>query len=247
MNIKSSNNRLAVLDLIRGTALISMIAYHTIWDLVSLFSVSIPWFKTDISSIWQLSICCTFIMLSGFCCSLGCHRLKRGLVVFMSGWIITVATAFFMPDELILFGVLTLIGSCMLIMIALDRLFKRCSPVAGLIICMILFIIIWNINLGNIGIGSYIYKLPHSWYRNTFTAFLGFPAPSFSSSDYFPLLPWIFLFMSGYFLFGIFKKYGLLRFLHPSLFEPLQFIGRHSLIIYMIHQPVIYLILNLLL
>lgn len=39
--------------------------------------------------------------------------------------------------------------------------------------------------------------VPEAFYSNVFTAALGFPYPGFSSSDYFPLLPWCFVFIGG--------------------------------------------------
>ena len=55
------------LDAIRGIALINMIAYHAIWDLVYLYGFQWDWYQSEIGYIWQQGICWTFIFLSGFC------------------------------------------------------------------------------------------------------------------------------------------------------------------------------------
>ena len=77
------------LDAIRGIALINMIAYHAIWDLVYLYGFQWDWYQSEIGYIWQQGICWTFIFLSGFCCSLGSNPIKRGLTVFLAGAVIT--------------------------------------------------------------------------------------------------------------------------------------------------------------
>ena len=111
--------RIASLDALRGLTLVSMIAYHACWDLVYLFHADWDWYRGTGAYIWQQSICWTFILLSGFCFSLGRRPLRRGLTVFGCGWVVTLVTVLFMPEEQIWFGVLTLIGSCMLLMVPL--------------------------------------------------------------------------------------------------------------------------------
>ena len=103
--------RIASLDALRGLTLVSMIGYHACWDLVYLFHADWDWYRGTGAYIWQQSICWTFILLSGFCFSLGRRPLRRGLTVFGCGWVVTLVTVLFMPEEQIWFGVLTLIGS----------------------------------------------------------------------------------------------------------------------------------------
>ena len=238
------NNRYSVLDGIRGIALLNMIVYHTVWDMVHLFGFNWKWYQSDASYLWQQMVCWTFIFISGFCQSLGRQRLKRGITVLLCGCLISLVTIIAMPQEPALFGVLTLIGSCMLLMIPLDNIFKRCSPPIGFMVSMALFITTRNINQGFLGFGSWNFlKLPNSWYRNPFTAYLGFPTKNFHSTDYFSLFPWIFLFIAGYFLCRLMQKRKLLDWLRPSRIKSAEWLGRHSLEIYVIHQPVIYLIL----
>ena len=81
--------RIAALDALRGLTLLSMIAYHTCWDLVYLFRMDWDWYRGTGAYIWQQSICWTFILLSGFCWSMGRQPLRRGLTVFACGWIVT--------------------------------------------------------------------------------------------------------------------------------------------------------------
>lgn len=238
--------RYYILDTIRGFTLLNMIAYHAIWDLVNIFDLNWQWYHSEGAHIWQQFICCTFIMLSGFCRPLGRSSLKRGLIVFASGALISLATIIFMPESRIVFGVLTLIGSCMIISSFTENIVKKIPPVIGFIVSVAVFNMFRHISKGYIGPKDIrIIELPDFLYKNNITSYLGFPHESFFSTDYFPLFPWIFLFLSGIFLFYTAQRYDLLKLLERSLSKPIEWLGRHSLIIYMIHQPVIYAVLYL--
>ncbi len=241
--------RYHLLDGIRGLVLVSMILYHASWNLVYIYGLDWDWYRGAWAHLWQQSICWTFILLSGFCWSMGGKHLKRGLLVFGGGALVTVVTLLVMPQNRVVFGVLTFIGSCMLLMIPLHQLLKRIKPEMGITVSMLLFILTGNINDGYLGFGDCnILKLPRVLYCNLFTTYLGFPEPAFFSTDYFPLMPWLFLFVSGYFLYRIFIHKGILQ---KKIFEKnipfLGFLGKHSLLIYLLHQPLLYVGMELLL
>ena len=118
---KKAARRYGILDSFRGITLVSMVIYHVCWDLVYLFGKDWSWYKGGWAYIWQQSICWSFILLSGFCWSLGKKPVKRGLIVFGAGAVVSVVTLLFLPEDRVLFGVLTLIGSSMLLMAWLGR------------------------------------------------------------------------------------------------------------------------------
>lgn len=241
-----TKTRYTVLDALRGFALVNMILYHAMWDMQNIFHAHMPWFDSQGAYIWQQLICHTFILLSGFCWSMGSKKLKRSLTVLGASVIITLVTAVFMPKSIILFGVLTLIGMAMLLMIPFEKLYKKINPFIGFGVFLLLFILTKNISDGYIGIGDKVLiEIPHNIYSNYFTSFLGFPFHGFYSSDYFPLIPWVFLFNCGYFIYYIFRRFNLLKHLSAFRIKPLEFLGRHSLIFYMIHQPLVYGVLFL--
>lgn len=240
-----AKERYEYLDILRGITLISMIIYHGVWDLVYIAGVNWAWFRTNAAYIWQQSICWTFILLAGFCWSLGRHKLKRGCIVFGAGILITVVTMLFTPGQRVIFGVLTLLGSCMLLLIPLEKLLCKMRPVVGVVVAAVLFILTRNVNDGYLGVGNYILlQLPEAWYDGgMFMTYLGFMEKGFFSTDYFPLIPWMFLIAAGYFIFRLAaeKRIAQSTLLQKLHCRPLAFIGRHSLLIYLIHQPILYL------
>ncbi len=231
------------LDTLRGLTLISMIAYHACWDLVYLWGKDWDWYRSEGAYLWQQSICWTFILLSGYCFLMGRKPWKRGLMAFGGGLLVTLVTLIAMPEAPAICGVLTFLGSAALFTVPLKTLLRRMDPRLGLAGSFSLFLLLRDVNSGFLGFeGLRIAALPEGLYRNLFTAWLGFPPADFSSSDYFALLPWIFLFWTGLFLYRLHpgdRKVGLRL---PAITA----MGRHSLLVYLLHQPVIYGALTLL-
>lgn len=258
MSKEQKKNRYHLLDTLRGLTLLSMIAYHGTWDLVWLYGIKWDWYRGTGAYIWQQSICWTFILLSGFCWSLGKHHLKRGLLVFGGGALVTLATVIFVWDDRVVFGVLTMLGSCMLFMIPLHRWMEKWNPWFGLAGSAFLFFLTRNVNNGYLGFERMnLIKLPEELYHGLASTYLGFCDSGFFSTDYFSLIPWFFLFLVGYFLYQGLWRTGIMarrtgeeQITGKRLSEkilgfhipPLSFIGRHSLLIYMLHQPVLYFI-----
>ena len=239
--------RLTVLDALRGISVIAMIVYHTMWDLVYIHGVDIPWFFTGGASVFQAYIRWSFIIISGFSWSLGKRKLRRSLLVITASLVITAFTCIAMPADKIVFGVLWFLGVAMLIMIPASALLRRVEPHAGLALSALLFYLSYGIPHGSVGLfgTAYTVALPEGLYANYFTSALGFVCDSFYSSDYVPIFPWIFLFLCGYFLYGIFKKHNIMGTLRAFSVKPLEWVGRNALWIYMIHQPAVYGILYL--
>lgn len=222
-----------------------MVLYHATWDLVNLYGMNWAWYRSGIAYFWQQTICWIFICLSGFCWSLGRKKIKRGLLVLGASALVSIVTCIFLPDERIVFGVLTLLGFSMLAMIPLEPLLRRIPPAVGSIISFGCFFLFRNVNEGTLGFETLSFgKLPDYMYKNLLTAFWGFPNREFFSTDYFTPVPWFFLFVTGYFLFRILKEREKLDVLAGKReLKPISFLGRHSLILYLLHQPVIYVCL----
>ena len=244
--MKSSSSRYALLDELRGLDLISMMLYHGMWDAVYLFGVVVPWYSAGQGRLWQQSICWVFILLSGFCLPLGHHPLKRGAAVFGAGALVTAVTLLFMPEDVVWFGVLTLLGSAMLLTGLVQKWLQKIPPAVGLAVSLILFALTDHTMDGYWGLGPLRWALPQGLYANYLTAYLVFYPVSFYSSDYFPLLPWGGLFLAGCYagrwLLSSPRRERLQRSRSPGM----AVLGRHTLPLYLLHQPVWFGVLALL-
>ena len=250
------SKRLTWLDALRGLTVISMIFYHGTWNAVYLYNASLPWYEGLPGYLWQQSICWTFILVAGFCAQIGRHRLKRGLLISACGLLVTVVTTLYSPVTKILFGVLTFHGAAVLLSVPLEKPLKKIPPAVGLAASALLFFLTRNVGSGRWGFeGLTLGRVPAAFYRNNLTAFLGFPGPGFYSADYFPIIPWFFLFLCGFFLYGLLQKKAgnepiaslpaIRRLEARPAPKVLQFVGRHALIIYLLHQPILELFFTL--
>lgn len=230
-----------MLDMLRGFSLFSMIAYHAVYDIVTIYNVQIEWFKSTPGYLWQQSICWIFILVSGASLNFARSALRQGIKVFCYGMVITIVTMLVMPYLGIWFGILHFMGAAMMLTAVLRPVFLRVAPGAGLAVSFALFLILKGVPQGFIGIGDIqLLWLPKALYSVSGLFPLGFPTPDFSSSDYFPIIPWIFLFWAGFFAWRLIEGR-----LHRSAQRPnlLELAGQHSLPIYMLHQPILYGIL----
>mgnify|MGYP000485393074 CR=1 FL=1 len=128
---KAPAGRYALLDELRGLDLVSMMLYHACWDMMFLFGIWMDWYAGMPGRLWQQTICWVFILLSGFCVQLGHHTLRRGAQVFGAGALVTAVTLLFMPEDRVIFGVLTFLGTAMLLTGVLEPLLKKIPPAAA--------------------------------------------------------------------------------------------------------------------
>ena len=242
--------RYELIDSLRGLAIISMILFHACW-IMNHFGILITSEMVSGTGflIWERTICISFITIAGFSFPFGRHHLRTGLILSGIGAVIMAVTWIFVPEIRIVFGILTFLGAATLIMIPFDKAAGRaCSDRRGLsvtlfIASLILFLFTYNINRGYLGFGTIPFiALPKALYKGYIAAFFGFLEPGFFSTDYFSVLPWIFLYAGGYFLNKIIMGTRVEETFLKKNIPGVSAMGRHSLLIYLIHPIVLYLI-----
>ena len=168
-----------------------MVAYHGMYDLVDIFGLPSAWYTGLPGYIWQQSICWTFILLSGMCWQLSRRHVKRGLLLVGCGAAISLITWLVMPSQRILYGVLNLLGLSALLLIPLDKLFRKIPAWAGLGGALLLFALTKNVSRGSLGFeGLVLCPLPEWLYVTDLLAVAGFPSPRlFGARITFPCCP----------------------------------------------------------
>lgn len=227
--------RYFTLDALRGFALINMVAYHFCYDLRYLYGLPLRFMDERSGFCWQQMICWTFILVSGASAALSRRPARRGMAVLGCGMLLTVVTFLIMPGQRIVFGVLHLLDCAMLLTAGLLPLLQRLSPAAGAAGSFLLFLGTRWISSGLL-FGVRIFE-PGMVSTNLFAP-LGIYGPGFFSADYFPVIPWYFLFLTGYFLFGVLRAGGAGGLLSRKI-PLLSAAGRHTLPVYLIHQPIL--------
>lgn len=236
---KTKKPRYGLIDTLRGFSILNMVAYHLCFDIFHIYGFNTLWMYSPAAVVWERFICCSFIIISGISLNFSGRGYRRGLLVSACGALMTVVTLIAVPGFAIWFGVLTCIGASMLITQALRKLLERIHPLIGAAASLLIFAALYGVPDGYAGFFKLrLLELPRFWYQNHFTAFFGFLPKGFVSSDYFPLFPWLFLFIFGFFLWRAVARYKAEGFFKFSI-PPLAFTGRHSLLIYIVHQPVL--------
>jgi uncharacterized membrane protein len=231
------------IDTTRGIAIVMMILFHVLFDLT--FLGIAPW--PGSAAFWRIFAATTatlFLFLVGLSFTLSAahaHRsmdntafflkyLKRGLGIFALGLAVTLVTWLYLGTGYVVFGILHLIG----LSIILAPLFYRytwINLIAGT------GIILLGLVAGDISGPAYL-------------LWLGIHPVMFYSVDYTPLIPWFGVVLIGMFagksLYPEGKKILFTGMKPPVAARGLMFLGRHSLLIYLLHQPVIILILTIL-
>jgi len=233
--------RLPLLDELRGLMIVNVVAYHTLYDLVYLFGVGIPWFHTLGAYFWQQWMSGSLVLLAGVSCRFSRSNARRGLRVLGLGMALSLGTWLAMPGQFIAFGILHFMGSAMLLFALLRPRLDKVPRRAGLWVCLALFVLTKGIYYGRVGI-PYLLELdlPRWLYSTPFLFPLGLPGEEFLSADYFPLLPWLFLFLAGSFE-GVKARAGQVpEFCRRPHLPALGLAGRHTMAIYLAHQPLIF-------
>ncbi len=230
--------RLHGIDVIRGIAIISMVAFHACYDLVYLYGVRLPLLSGPVVDIWRASISWTFLVVAGSMCCLSHDNLRRAGRYLALSLAIFVVTFVAGVDDPISFGIIFCMGASTLVAALLERVDALPSGVPATIALAVAFVVLLHLPAGTIGIGTARAAVPSAPYECALLAWLGFPGPGFVSGDYYPLLPYCLLYLAGT---GLWRTFG--ERISPVMTRvrcrPLEFVGRHPLAIYVAHQPII--------
>lgn len=244
--MKDGAKRIYLLDELRGFAIICMVIHHTFYDIGFVLDYEWGYNIFNFLCLFQPVFWAIFIVTSGICSRLSRNTIKRGGIVLAAGLIVSFVTAVIMPlmgieGAEIYFGILSCLGCCMIISGLLSPLIKKMNAKIGMLAMLILFFAVYNISSGKIFFG--LISLPDILYSTNYLAPLGFYTKGFFSADYFPLIPWLFMFLFGAFLGKYAVNGALPKSFYKSRIQFLQKIGKSSLWIYLLHQPVLYVIM----
>jgi uncharacterized membrane protein len=237
------------IDTLRGVAIVMMVTYHLLFDLYYFGIYPLP-MNTLLLWIFARSTAFLFLLVVGVSLTLSYSRsqlrkehigdenrpmfskyLKRGFKILSLGLLITLGTWFFIPSNFIVFGVLHFIG--LAIILEYPFLGKKYINLALAAIFMIF----------GIYLGQFLVMNP--WFL-----WLGLKPLGFHTVDYFPLFPWLGVVSLGLFLGNSLysnyqRQFRLPEISDQALIKLTSFLGRHSLLIYLIHQPILIIILYL--
>jgi len=237
-------NRFWEIDFMRGVAIIMMVSYHSAFTLYYFDAFSIEVNK----GYWRIlgrSTAIIFILLVGISLTLSYSKTKhfkskkemwvkyilRGVKIISWGLLITLITFIFLKEDYVRFGILHFIGLSIILGFPLIR-YKIINLIIG---------------SASILIGFYLESISIS---SSLLIWVGIHPNSFYTIDYFPLFPWFGLILFGIFLgnilYGGYKRaFNLPDLSNVSLVKFFTFMGRNSLILYLLHIPFIIIVMVL--
>jgi len=236
--------RMVLVDELRGFAIICMVAYHLLYTLIFIYGIDLG---PDISQAMfaaQPFGAGLFIMIAGFSSCYSKSNFKRGIIILAFGLLITLFTTLIIPDQVIYFGILHFLGISILLYELIRGALRNVQPVILTIILVIVFFLTFNLQRGYLSFPFVeSLRVPSGLYTSFLLAPFGLPSADFISSDYFPLFPWFALFLIGTVLGNLSMQKNCPEFCYVAHLPVLSKIGRYALPIYILHQPVIFALL----
>ena len=236
----SPHRRIHLMDELRGLAVLCMIFYHAFYTMAYLFDMELGRTLLFFFMPAEPFFAALFIVISGISSQFSHSNLARGAKLFVISLLLTAATLLFVPQEAIRFGILHFLSVNMMLFGLLKPLLDKVPTWVGLLSAAFFYTITFWVSSGVFGIpGLLSVPAPDLPFH------LQFLFPSIThrgaySADYFPLLPWSFIFLFGTFFGRIVRDKTWPAFVYRPHIKPLSFFGRWALVIYVVHQPVIY-------
>lgn len=224
----TSHPRVPAIDIARGVAVIAMVIYHFAWDLSTLALADLEVVGSPGWNLFARAIAASFLVLAGIGISMAyrdgirwAHFLRRLAVIAAAAAVITAATFLSFPRSYIFFGILH--NMALSSVIALPFLF---APRIVAALAALVFLALPRLVSGGI-------------FDQPVLAFLGLGTIPPNTYDWVPVFPW-----SGYLLAGFAAAPLLIGLLPRSegggVGRALATLGRYSLVIYLVHQPVLF-------
>lgn len=233
-----ATGRIAAIDAARGGAMLAMMVFHLGWDLVLVGLPSVP---LDNALFWQAfprAIVSAFLLIAGVSLVLA-HRVgfrrrlfwRRFWVLALAAGIITVATWIAFPQSFIFFGVLHAMAAFNLVGLAL------LTVPASILVVLAVFVL---------AIGM---EVRAEVFQHPGLIWLGLAPVPPASNDFVPPFPFLAVFLGGMALgrVGLDRGWFAAGWTRWPATDPvgrgLRWLGRWSLAIYLVHQPVFLAIL----
>ncbi len=232
--MKTDTNRVPMLDILRGAALFGMVFHHSLVSYEIVFGTYVDFLYTKAFELIQLLFVAVFLLVSGICTNYSRNVLKRGIIVFLAAMLMTVATCVVLPYFGIMglniyFGILHMFGLSMIIYSLGKKLFQKIPAAVGIALFTVLFV------------AYYIFYSTEpksdSWLLLVFGVL---PNAMEYYGDYYPLLPFFFLFLTGTYVGKYIKENRFPEWFYTVRCPFIEWCGRKSLWIYILHQPVIF-------
>lgn len=222
---KPNSSRIWEIDLVRGICIVMMVAFHLIVDLREFYHQPLEYQSGFWFYLGRITVS-VFMFIAGVSSVLNRRIIRHGVTVLAAGCLITAATRIFTPDLYVRFGILQFMGVAILSVPVMGKLSSFWLVIMALLVLLA---------------GPMVYDLTGHWLLLP----LGIMYEGYRSFDYYPLIPWYGVFLLGMVAGRRFYAGKKGKIAPITGLNWLIRIGRHSLLIYLVHQPVLLALLYL--
>ena len=216
--------RIEVLDVWRSFCVLIMVVYHALYDAALFGKFSMAFFDRPAMLVLRYVTAGCFIFISGLVSARSNRGIRRGFTIFCLGFAVTVVTT--LAGMQVAFGILQFMGIAMMLCGLVKKYCGIPKKPWFALACAALFILC-------------ACTLPGFTVNSRWLYPLGVKYAGFASADYFPIFPWIFLTLLGAWC-GAYVFESEAKILKRQFPKVLTFPGKHSLLIYLLHQPILY-------
>jgi uncharacterized membrane protein len=217
--------RINSIDALRGLSITLMVAHHLLFDLVVFMGAPAWMFSNPVFDVLQRIFAGVFIFLAGVSSRFSRSNIRRGFLTLTAALAVTLTTK--LVGMTVIFGVLHLLAFCMLFYGLLGGFLERINRAAAPVIYAVC-------------LAGSAFAVRFLWIGGGRLWILGWYGNDFSSADYFPIFPWLFVFLLGTWAGAYVREGGLPRLFYEINIPFFAALGRKSLIIYLLHQPILY-------
>ena len=229
--------RIDMLDALRGLGVLIMVVHHILYDSIVFCGASFQLFGNVIFDCLHYMAAGSFLVLSGVSSRFSRSNVKRGIKLFLVAMCFTVVTSLPMINLPIRFGVLHLLGASMVFYGLTAEVWNRIPRKVMPVLCVVL-LVASVLAVKHIDVSPAVAKVIFP---------LGWTYPGFFSADWFPVFPWFFVYLFGTWVGYYVKERKFPAWFYTVSVPVLPFVGRHALLIYIVHQPIIYGVIMLVL
>ena len=229
--------RIHLLDVLRGVSVFAMVVYHFFWDLGYFNFIDLEKLTQGLPLLFAQCIGASFITISGISFGLASNSkdfsikfMKRIGILISVCFLITLSTFFLDKSSFIFFGILHLLATCSFIGLFLIKVKHN-----YILFFLFVFSLIPSIT-------KIKYELP------SYLIWLGLNIEVPITNDFYPLFPWVSFYIFGLWACKPFRSFIAIKnksdysnfnnFTHIQ--KSLLFLGKNSLTIYILHQPIFF-------
>ena len=224
--------RILWIDVIRGISILAMVTFHFAFDLMYFGFAKPDLIYQPDWRLFERMIAFSFLFIAGLSLSIT-HRswinwksfFRRYGVTAICAVLISIVTYILFNNDMIRFGILHAISVSGLLGLLLLKL--------NFLSLFLLAVLLFLLNL----------FIPQPLEGDYFWQWLIYTTETPNSLDYRPIIPWITPFILGMASYQLFKKWDLLETNNTNNHNELSilcWLGRNSLVIYLIHQPILF-------